>query len=1000
MSLIGDNDESPPPLLASVDAMLDPAISQYVEVFISNELKKRGITDEENYSEDLLYELELSAVNQLIEGYQGLPRLCESVGRWSSELDKLLEEMSESRGIVTSPFSQVAPELDARKALFSDQESESTEKRNSAYYIMEGLCMVLHQEFKPGPFKKLMAATEGAWAPPEFYWTLLKNPQVVEAFRRLYGRHRGSEFLGAFLQDYCERHERLDDGFRVSSRGQLTEITAHFSIFTKAFGELLVEFLVEEDTYEFGDNDPHNISRLLCHAENAYCYAQALLHFLPYCQSEFASCRRLAQLIYRNLRETRAEYAAADRLLLCTSLPSYPDLFELFKQIRETDEDGRIKITGPLISMISDSIARICRRFEKHKTLLAFYSEDDCPSKAADFFQEDWEKEILPESISDFPELEMDMTDRNDTTDSGEEQPETIQPVDWPVTAEIRIKSTLPVVWTYPSASQAGDLDCIIEEEEEENDRRGFSKLILPPMNAIRETMLLDTLWDILMIPRLAASVPDLPVGKLIELVLMLTTLTNYELVVLHLQAVEDSRQQLDEEEDELSDDVMNEDEFYVEATHQAHRCVELSPSDHTPSVFDEDDIQAVMEDALEEASVDEQDKGDPHTHNSNTPESHTHTGGLTTPLRSVRHSIAQKKARATLSLQDSGSSKKPRLAMSEVSSYIDKSRVPSILESHVLKNPHEGFKLKAFRPEDPMQAMRLNDMFSCCSGMIETYKRKARKELFELYHLTRSLKSPYEALGDHFVFQLCLRCTTSAGASATLHYLKDIFLVELEGSDPLYSITPAMLTLLMRICIWHPRKRVLVISLFKKLLERSFNGPETATEETQGLRRKLISVALSQIGLAETPLQAPSESLPWKAVEVDWQSAVTPGYKLLFHMIRELLHCFDLTLLRETMEFILVVCGAPYSVQFAEKLCDLLQAIVYQNCFDFDLPINKQLKGYVQAFLDNLYGAWAPATPPDKILQQCRIISNAIESPSRSDEDEEDEGSSTSQGA
>eukprot|EP01054_Gregarina_sp_Poly1_P006046 Gregarina_sp_Poly_1__6045@NODE_318_length_9563_cov_157_467039_g272_i0_p2_GENE_NODE_318_length_9563_cov_157_467039_g272_i0NODE_318_length_9563_cov_157_467039_g272_i0_p2_ORF_typecomplete_len975_score192_76TH1/PF04858_13/9_9e19TH1/PF04858_13/1_1e06_NODE_318_length_9563_cov_157_467039_g272_i01243048 len=954
--------------LESVDAMLDPAISQYVEVFISNELKKRGIQDE-NYADEILYELELSAVNQLIKGYQGLPKLCESIGLWTSELEQMIETLGSSD-----------LHADSRRNFLYDQaeaDSEEGRVRDADYYIIEGLCMVLHQDFRPAPFKKLMAAAEGAWAPPEFYWTLLKSPQVVEAFRRLYGRHRGSEFLGAFLQDYCERHERLDDGFRVSSRGQLTEITAHFSIFTKAFGELLVEFLVEEDTYEFGDKDPHNISRLLCHAENAYCYAQALLHFLPYCQAEFASCRRLAQLIFRNLRETRAEHAAADRLLLCTSLPSYPDLFQLFKRLRETDTSGRIKLTGPLISMLSDSMARICRRFEKHKTLLAFYHEDECPNKAADFFQEDsvnWERELLSESQAqksaiDFPELEADIIEAPDVTES-EAAVEIIQPVEWPVTAEIRTKSSLPVVWTFPSASQAGDADCVLEEEEEENDRRGTSKLILPPMNAIRETMLLDALWDLLMIPQIAVSIPDMPVGKLVELILMLTTLTNYELVVLHLQAVEDCRQE--EEEEEFSEDGFNEDAFLLEATH--NRSPPASPSElelAEGELADTDDTE--KEDTTESF---EDSRASQRTDEDKDTEASQQIG-------------EGKRRKRSIDLPGTEQQKKPRLAASVVSSYIDKSQVPSVIESHVFKNPHEGSRLRAFHPEDAQQALRLHEMFTCCSGMIDTYKRKARKELFELYHLTRSVKSS-EVLSDLFVYQLCVRCTTSAGASATLHFVENLFLVELEEDDPLYSVTPAMLTLLMRICIWHPRKRVLVISLFKKLLERSFNGPEIATEETQVLRRKLISVALSQIGLAEAPLQPPSNSLPWKAVEVDWQSAVTPGYKLLFHMIRELLHCFDLTLLRETLEFILVVCGSPYSIQFAEKLCDLLQSIVYQSCFDFDLPINRQLKGYIQQFLDNLFGAWAPDNPPDKVLQQCRIISNAIDSSSRSDEDDD----------
>lgn len=58
--------------------------------------------------------------------------------------------------------------------------------------------------------------------------------------------------------------------------------------------------------------------------------------------------------------------------------------------------------------------------------------------------------------------------------------------MEWPVAAEIRTKSALPLFWNLPSASQAGDEDVIQEEASDENDRRGGTKLILPPMHAIR----------------------------------------------------------------------------------------------------------------------------------------------------------------------------------------------------------------------------------------------------------------------------------------------------------------------------------------------------------------------------------------------------------------------------------------------------------------------------------------------------------------------------------
>ena len=79
-------------------------------------------------------------------------------------------------------------------------------------------------------------------------------------------------------------------------------------------------------------------------------------------------------------------------------------------------------------------------------------------------------------------------------------------------------------------------------------------------------------------------------------------------------------------------------------------------------------------------------------------------------------------------------------------------------------------------------------------------------------------------------------------------------------------------------------------------------------------------------------PSEEELEVMPWRSIGTDWESVVIPGYKLLFNLIRKLLYCFELTLLRETLEFIFGVCGPPYSVAFSESLIDLLTAVVEQS--------------------------------------------------------------------
>lgn len=119
------------------------------------------------------------------------------------------------------------------------------------------------------------------------------------------------------------------------------------------------------------------------------------------------------------------------------------------------------------------------------------------------------------------------------------------------------------------------------------------------------------------------------------------------------------------------------------------------------------------------------------------------------------------------------------------------------------------------------------------------------------------------------------------------------------------------------------------------------------ATEETQSLRRRIISVAVSQIGLSENLPDIPADKMdviPWRAIKSDWDAVIVPGYKLLFNLIKELLYCFDVTLLRETLEFILVVCGVPYSAAFTERLCDLLRAVAMQSKAKFRLHVVDRL--------------------------------------------------------
>lgn len=315
--------------------------------------------------------------------------------------------------------------------------------------------------------------------------------------------------------------------------------------------------------------------------------------------------------------------------------------------------------------------------------------------------------------------------------------------------------------------------------------------------------MLLDQLWEFLVCPNLPNQPMDMPISKLIELILMLTTLTNYELVILHLQhqAIEGNKgihwdADLPEDIEQIGesssitassgslddDEEVCGDTRVFQSSFSHWKTPPSSSEDRTD--WDSEEHHWPPEIRIQRADVGRRMHLD------------------TTPLPSNEASC----------FMIPGESKRPRLAASIVSSYLARSQVPSTLESNVYKNPHEGSRLKAFKPDDPQQSAHLKEMFSSCSYSIEVYKRAARKELYELYHLAHGSCRPL-GLSDKVVVQLAMQCRTSAGASGVFRLVQEELLPDEDyhrchhtkspsaitsREDPIQKVTPAVLTLLM----------------------------------------------------------------------------------------------------------------------------------------------------------------------------------------------------------
>lgn len=48
-------------------------------------------------------------------------------------------------------------------------------------------------------------------------------------------------------------------------------------------------------------------------------------------------------------------------------------------------------------------------------------------------------------------------------------------------------------------------------------------------------------------------------------------------------------------------------------------------------------------------------------------------------------------------------------------------------------------------------------------------------------------------------------------------------------------------------------------------------------------------------------------------------------------------------------------------------------------DCFDFDLAINSSMRSQIFQFIENACLTWAPDNPPEKVVQMCQVIAEAV---------------------
>ncbi|KAF8819413.1 hypothetical protein IE077_001058 [Cardiosporidium cionae] len=309
--------------------------------------------------------LNREALNILVERYEGYAWLCEI----TVEIIALLDEE-------TSTY------------------AESTGTNGLTNQILyQSLCEQLVANYSTQTMREYMDEKKdhGSWNPPQFYWQLMKamdtvffskHPIIVSTLLKLYHEKPKDEFLACWYQDYIHNYGSTVESVPAGtlSNEELSKLTSNFSVFTLRMSEEIRKYLLKDERTEFDDLNPENICQLFCYAENAYFYSQALLHFIIRWRPDLSGCRRLSQLLCKNIMDPPSywkdinkrekEYSAAQLNLLMTNLCKYQKLYKTFRSVSQTQRDGRLILNSQEVCELYEILQGIVDRFESYQALL------------------------------------------------------------------------------------------------------------------------------------------------------------------------------------------------------------------------------------------------------------------------------------------------------------------------------------------------------------------------------------------------------------------------------------------------------------------------------------------------------------------------------------------------------------------------------------------------------------------------------------------------------
>ncbi|TRY52709.1 TH1 protein [Cryptosporidium tyzzeri] len=964
--------------ICALDSIMDEDIIESIQTYISfksfsennKSSEARPFQDSQQDSSFNIQKLIAECLSLIVQNYIGYAPMCQILSEWIDILDYKSDSFSNGDTIGINYITSIQSKINSKKKVKTQKTGRSNSNKTLfSENMVEPMAMLIERYFNTETLRKYMDNNrdllgQGGWQPPPCYWSLMKHPAVVNSIQKLFARNRKSEFLLAFLQD-LHNFSKTNPNIDCLPKKMNFSSTSNFSVFTKNVTELLADFLLTDETIEtalqgtnllplsgtinnplysidgknnssdyYTSNIFQEICSTLSQSENAYFYAQALLHYMIVWRGDYSGCRRLSQMLYHYVRVTLKEPRVAQLNLLFTNLTNFPELFKLCKTIFKMDistmeEKGsangglggfesaiKFSMNPNQISSLYDMLSGIIDRFESLQMLLyerkrikntkdneinsekkysnvsikknsnerfnSTQNEISANTKewaslgSLQFSLRDLELNISPRNCSLESFLQTNCLNKNqdpsidlsetfqrkisDCSSDSENNTYGSQKHDTK-NSNCDINSYNETIFDMPSVSRMGDIP---GSDEIQRLKIGPER---PPMDALRESALLDTLIDILVNQSIWLTPEEQ--SKTIDLLLLLSVYSPYELLLF-----------------------LEEQKEWNIVTKEVNSHVNNS-------------IQDIWSNSEDEFECDERIKYNVDTlsdfissESSNSIDSISESNSSMN--KEKNHYWLPNKIKNTTTNTRNASSI-PVESKKQTDSTIG---CKSTIDSCIYRNVHTQKILGSLQLLPKNKAKKMKEQFQNIRDLCDRFKNRARKELFRIYNIIHDnlIKDELKwAYLDHLI-------TTPIGASAVLRYIEIFLFSGMNGSSPLITLSSSMVVIIKHITQWHPKKRICVFHLLRLCLE---HGLQDQTS---------ISVCTIN-SLASTK----SEKRRWI---IDFFVYLIGGGlygAVLAYMSKVGIKYLDKTLIRDFTIKLSEFCGPPYSIDFSVSYLDFL---------------------------------------------------------------------------